>query len=292
MRLFGNLILFCAVLLVITKAQAQLCRPGVDADAEHYYQLAKQAPYYEQRLFYLNQAEAICQSFQIAVNKGESLLYLQRFPAAIQALQEAKALVSHHADAKARLYTLLGAAYYHNNQLVDARIHSEIAYDLYRLDLDMEIPELLHGTLTALDDRDLHRIVPKYEIGRLLAAKKGAGILPAIDVRIHFDFDKANLSNVGLKQTKQLSLALLPFLEAYDVLLIGHTDQRGTEAYNMQLSIKRASTVAEYLSEQYPEYSSQFNIRGKGKSQLRYNGKSEQDHRRNRRVEINLVLRK
>ncbi len=276
--------------LLCGPADAAICRPGVDLQAEQLYRSALQANTYEQRLSYLNQAEQHCQSFQIALNKGKSLLKLKQYPEAITALNNAETLVSNQTPAKAQLYSLQGKAHMQEGHLLEARIYSEMANDLFRLYLKQPVPESLQDTLAALDDLDLRRIVPKSEITRQLEAKKGAGIMPAVSLIINFDTDQASLSPLGLKQIRQLALALQGYIQSYNVLLIGHTDQRGTESYNMQLSVRRANTVADYLKLQYPNNQNHFSTRGKGETQLRYSGTSQQDHRRNRRVEVNLLL--
>ena len=67
-----------------------------------------------------------------------------------------------------------------------------------------------------------------------------------------------------------------------------HTDARGTEAYNRDLSERRARAVADYLVEAGLS-ADLFTIQGLGKSQLRDPGNSADAHSRNRRVELGLI---
>ncbi len=88
--------------------------------------------------------------------------------------------------------------------------------------------------------------------------------------RILFDFDSAILSKEGkeiLQQHLPLYLRVLmeeSYCDEVAALVIeGHTDDKGSYAYNMKLSQERANAVFQYLySEQFPPFD------GKGCSQL------------------------
>lgn len=64
---------------------------------------------------------------------------------------------------------------------------------------------------------------------------------------IYFDFDKSDLRPVHKKELERVNLMLqrIPNLSLH---LLGHTDQRGTDDYNMKLSERRAKVVEDYLS--------------------------------------------
>lgn len=63
---------------------------------------------------------------------------------------------------------------------------------------------------------------------------------------IYFDFDKAFLRDIHKKELERVSL-LLQRLVNLQLNITGHTDQRGNEAYNMNLSERRAKAVMDYL---------------------------------------------
>jgi peptidoglycan-associated lipoprotein len=63
---------------------------------------------------------------------------------------------------------------------------------------------------------------------------------------IYFDYDKATLTS----KARDLLAQVGEILEKEPRLLVrieGHTDERGTESYNMTLGAKRAQSVKEYL---------------------------------------------
>jgi outer membrane protein OmpA-like peptidoglycan-associated protein len=79
----------------------------------------------------------------------------------------------------------------------------------------------------------------------------GAGtrnLVPTLDLTVNFDFDSAWLRPDGRDLLKSLASALSdPRLQNFRFRVEGHTDGQGTEAYNDQLSQRRADAVVAYL---------------------------------------------
>ncbi len=63
-----------------------------------------------------------------------------------------------------------------------------------------------------------------------------------------FDFDRANLKPAGRARLDQLASDINRAERVSAVKVVGHTDSKGTEAYNMRLGQRRADTVAGYLA--------------------------------------------
>jgi outer membrane protein OmpA-like peptidoglycan-associated protein len=80
---------------------------------------------------------------------------------------------------------------------------------------------------------------------------------------------------------------LLTF-KGYQITVYGHTDDVGSDAYNLDLSARRAQTVREYLVEAgvNPEI---ITTKGYGKSDPLVEGKTAAARAKNRRVEIAIV---
>jgi outer membrane protein OmpA-like peptidoglycan-associated protein len=72
------------------------------------------------------------------------------------------------------------------------------------------------------------------------------------------------------------------------VEVIGHADQRGTDAYNDKLSHRRAETISEKLVAAGVK-SSQILSEGKGKRQLLTHSMSPSGLQRNRRVQLEFI---
>jgi outer membrane protein OmpA-like peptidoglycan-associated protein len=73
------------------------------------------------------------------------------------------------------------------------------------------------------------------------------GIVPhALPVPITFDYRKTTFTDVGQEAARELLDALQQQKPSH-ILLIGHTDVRGTAEFNMKLSRDRADAVASFL---------------------------------------------
>ena len=114
-------------------------------------------------------------------------------------------------------------------------------------------------------------------------------VRPALNLPVHFDFDRADLNAAGTQQVIELGLALSDAkMKQWSFLLVGHTDKRGTMDYNQTLSENRAYTVKRELERRFPSLSARLEARGRGESELLYGGDSEEDHMLNRRVKVTL----
>ena len=87
------------------------------------------------------------------------------------------------------------------------------------------------GTLGGLYSRSVRGIVPR-----------------SIPVPITFEYGTTNFTNVGQDAAREL-LGALQEQKPSRVLLIGHTDVRGTAEFNMKLSRDRAAAVASFLQQ-------------------------------------------
>ncbi|MFM8331116.1 MAG: OmpA family protein [Candidatus Methylumidiphilus sp.] len=68
-------------------------------------------------------------------------------------------------------------------------------------------------------------------------------------IPVQFDTDSAKLTANGRDSVEKLAAALSRQTALRHITVIGHTDERGDEAYNLRLSTQRAETVAQYLKQ-------------------------------------------
>ncbi|MCQ2209041.1 MAG: OmpA family protein [Paludibacteraceae bacterium] len=111
-------------------------------------------------------------------------------------------------------------------------------------------------------------------------------VLATHEMRIfYFEFDKG-IPNGTYKEDLEI---VLDFINAYpnsQFLLVGHTDERGTFEYNDKLSMKRAEWVYFNLLLRGVKVD-RLKMRGDGEYHpIIKNAKTEEDHQKNRRVEI------
>jgi len=86
----------------------------------------------------------------------------------------------------------------------------------------------------------------RQEIAELAATK------PKIDLEIQFDYNSADISKGSTSAVQELGKALSnPDLKGSTFVVAGHTDAIGGEAYNQELSERRADTIKKYLTEKY-----------------------------------------
>ena len=69
-----------------------------------------------------------------------------------------------------------------------------------------------------------------------------------LDSKVLFDFDKAVLKPEGKSAIDSAVVSRIGQIQKLEVVLVtGHTDPLGTEAYNQKLSERRADAVRDYL---------------------------------------------
>jgi outer membrane protein OmpA-like peptidoglycan-associated protein len=75
---------------------------------------------------------------------------------------------------------------------------------------------------------------------------------PNIDLDIQFDYNSADISTTSLSSVQALGKALSDAnLKGSTFVVAGHTDAVGSEAYNQDLSERRADSIKRYLTEKY-----------------------------------------
>jgi len=126
------------------------------------------------------------------------------------------------------------------------------------------------------------------EIENSLAGAKvyrvGEGIIVELNDKILFGFDKSEL-NAGSKASLNKLVTILNNYPDTDIEVQGHTDNTGSDSYNMSLSKRRASSVSGYLTTQGIS-SGRTTTKGYGESAPNYSNDSEEGRGKNRRVEF------
>jgi len=142
-----------------------------------------------------------------------------------------------------------------------------------------EAPEQLATSTTETD------AVPEQAIDSTSTQEASEKI--SFDTETLFDFDKTTLKSEGKQRLDLLASRLMDGVVQV-VVALGHTDSMGTEAYNQQLSEKRARAVADYLNNKGIPNEKIF-TEGRGGSQPIASNSSEAGRAMNRRVEIEVV---
>jgi OOP family OmpA-OmpF porin len=102
---------------------------------------------------------------------------------------------------------------------------------------------------------------------------------------ILFDFDKAEIKPESDKQLVEMA-NLLKSTAGLKVFIVGHTDNKGTLAYNIDLSQRRAEAVARALAAKYGIAADRMVARGVGPLSPLAPNDREDGQAKNRRVEL------
>ena len=125
---------------------------------------------------------------------------------------------------------------------------------------------------------------------------KGGSIVPTGTVivleNIYYDFGKWNIRAGAARELDALS-ALMKRFPSMEIELSSHTDCRGSDDYNKDLSLKRAEAAHRYLVARGVD-SRRIKPLGMGESIIRNKCKdgvdcSEEEHQYNRRTEIKII---
>ena len=113
----------------------------------------------------------------------------------------------------------------------------------------------------------------------LKPVERGSGKEPRVPLNIEFDFDSDRI-------TAKAKALRLPALVRYRIRIEGHTDDRGTEEYNLGLSERRARRVMSALARGYSFRPDRFDVRSYGESRPLMTAQTDEARARNRRVEL------
>ncbi len=121
--------------------------------------------------------------------------------------------------------------------------------------------------------------VPEAKVERV-----GEGIVVELSSQILFGFDQSDLSADAKSNLDQLVTVLNEYPDT-NIELQGHTDSKGSESYNQNLSEKRASTVSGYLATKGIN-NTRLSIKGFGETLPKYDNNTDEGRAQNRRVEF------
>jgi outer membrane protein OmpA-like peptidoglycan-associated protein len=148
------------------------------------------------------------------------------------------------------------------------------------------IGAVVGGTAGAIIGQRMDRKAAELEeeLENAEVERVGEGIKVTFDNAILFDFDSAALRTNAQENLREFASSMQDF-EGTEVLIVGHTDSKGSEEYNLRLSERRASSAAEYLIEQGLR-PSRITTMGKGESEPVATNETAEGRQQNRRVEV------
>ncbi len=140
------------------------------------------------------------------------------------------------------------------------------------------------GALIGRRMDDKARILER-ELDGATVERVGEGILVTFDSGVLFGFDSSALRDEARANLGELARALSAEIDDYELLVAGHTDASGSEAYNQSLSERRAEAAAAFLLESGLP-SGQVETVGRGEMEPVASNETDAGQARNRRVEF------
>ncbi len=126
---------------------------------------------------------------------------------------------------------------------------------------------------------EIKKTVPDAKVERV-----GEGIVVEFSSNVLFGFDKSGLSADAKTNLDKLVKVLNAYPDT-DIEVQGHTDSKGSESYNMNLSVERASAASNYIRGSGIA-TNRISIKGFGETSPKYSNDSENGRSQNRRVEF------
>src|SRR5206468_6231270 len=127
--------------------------------------------------------------------------------------------------------------------------------------------------------KELEQNIPGATVERV-----GEGIQVTFASGLLFDFDSDVVRGNARSNLNELARSLSKYPDS-DLLIVGHTDDVGTDGYNQKLSERRASSAARYLSSQGVRRA-RIGTEGLGESEPVVSNESDEGRQKNRRIEV------
>jgi outer membrane protein OmpA-like peptidoglycan-associated protein len=148
------------------------------------------------------------------------------------------------------------------------------------------IGAVVGGTAGAIIGRDMDKQAEqiKNDIPGAKVERVEEGIKVEFNEKILFEFSKSDLGDSAKKNLNSLVTVLNNYPNT-NIEIQGHTDSRGTDDYNMGLSVRRATAVRDYLR-QNGIIATRMTTKGFGESAPAYSNDTQEGMAQNRRVEF------
>ena len=118
--------------------------------------------------------------------------------------------------------------------------------------------------------------------------KTKEGMKLTVPEKVLFDFNKFTLKPEA-KEALSVVADIIREHPARKIVVTGYTDNVGSDAYNLKLSLQRAQSVADYLIDCEKVDPGLFKIVGRGKKNPIASNATKEGQAKNRRVEIRLI---
>lgn len=155
---------------------------------------------------------------------------------------------------------------------------------------------LLLGACSEIDYKEEKKVVIRRPKKKIVEEKPNLEVVVperkkvvklTLGAGANFDFDRSELKGGDIKRLDKF----IEYIKDKDgkLSLEGHTDSRGSNEYNMRLSMRRVRAVEEYMRRYLELDKYDLSIEGKGEEELLVEELTREDMAENRRVEIEFI---
>ncbi|WP_283670978.1 OmpA family protein [Candidatus Ornithobacterium hominis] len=128
---------------------------------------------------------------------------------------------------------------------------------------------------------EIEQAMPGAEVVR---SEEGIQVILDEKSEVRFQYNKSDLTEDAKTNLNKVVEIFQEYPET-NILIVGHTDNVGSQNYNQPLSEKRAKSVADYLNQKGIK-SSRLKVVGMGKEEPRFSNDTAEGRAGNRRVEF------
>ena len=139
-------------------------------------------------------------------------------------------------------------------------------------------------------DKQKKELEEQVKNAKIESVNEGQAIRVTFDSGILFATNSSTLSSTSQNSLRSFA-AILKANSQTDMLIIGHTDNTGSDRINDPLSLNRASSVRSFLSAQGVD-SSRMRVDGKGSHEPVADNSTASGRKENRRVEVYIIPNK
>lgn len=134
-----------------------------------------------------------------------------------------------------------------------------------------------------MDDqaKKIEEVMPGAEVVR---SEEGIQVILDENSEVRFEYNKSSLT-ASAKENLDRVIEIFNEYPLTDILIVGHTDNVGSQEFNQPLSLKRAKSVSDYLTARGIS-SDRIVYEGAGKLEPRYSNETAEGRAGNRRVEF------
>ena len=234
---------------------------------------------------FLAKSTALCNKFDNWYLFGQVEQRLENYTAAASAFEDARKYAANNNQ------SALAIARYAEVLSQQGQLTEPLSILREARKLHSNPPEWMKDLSLALDNKRLKQPLTVAQITRGLQGRAvkllQPDAKPSVNITINFEYNSTKVTKDSAQNVDILAQALeTEMMGDHLVTIVGHSDKRGQDEYNLSLSEQRADSIASTLIKMNPKLKTRLITEGKGEYEPLYAGNSEDIYLLNRRIEV------